>query len=264
MYLALVIALIALQLTRWITHVNHSPSPVIAILFDERPPVQFERVSLGAASLQQERDRFAEAALMSQAHVLFLITPTMRSIAVRGRDLGFVACGSLPSRRGELAAFLVDADKAAALTPVQIQSSRDEVFIPIPNPLRGALMRAPDSRAGIICKLERPLATAPTFTERAMTLRARTGSGGAVLLDVSALENVDDLRFSGGLQSPLGGSRMRILYAGDDTVSVEWVDVTAQEQRDIVLVLIGALSAIAAATLIEAVRPIVERHTTKG
>ncbi len=102
---------------------------------------------------------------------------------------------------------------------------------------------------------------APTFTERAITVRAQTGLGGAVFLDVSALEDVDDLRFSGGLQAPLGGDRTRILYAGDDIVSAEWVDVAAQEQRDIVLVIIGALSAIAAATVIEAVRPVVERRT---
>jgi hypothetical protein len=103
----------------------------------------------------------------------------------------------------------------------------------------------------------------PTFTERAVTVRANTGSGGAVVLDVSALQDVDDLRFSGGLQAPLGGDRTRLLYGGDDIVSAEWVDVAAQEQRDIILVIIGALSAIAAAMAIEAIRPAVERQAKR-
>jgi hypothetical protein len=259
--LALVVALIAWQLTRWITHVNHSPRPVISIRFDERPPVKIARLSLGVTGLQQERYRFAEAALTSQAHVLFLITPTTRSIALEGVDLREVSCSSLPDQRGESAEFLVDAERTAVLTPVPIQVSRDRVFIPVPKHMRDALARAPGRRGGIICKLAHPLATAPTFTERAVTVHARTGPGGVVVLDVSALEDVDDLRFSGGIQSLLGGDRTRILYAGDDMVSAEWVDVAAQEERDIVLVLIGALSAIAASTVIEAVRPIVERRT---
>jgi len=259
--LALAVALTAWQLTRWITHVDHRPRPVVTIAFDERPPFQYERLTLGLKALRTQRQRFAEVALTSQAHILFLITPTMRSIAVGGVDPGSVSCGSLPDERGASAAFLVGAEEAAALTPIPIQTSHDKVFIPIPNRIRAALARAPDGRVGIVCKLARPLAMAPTFTERAITIRAQTGAGGAVLVDVSALEDVDDLRFSGGLQAPLEGDRTRVLYSGDDIVSAEWVDVTAQEQRDIVLVLIGALSAIAAATAIEAIRPAVERRT---
>lgn len=261
MLLALVVAVIAWQLTRWITHVNHSQRPVVSIIFDERPSVEFERLPLDATGLQRERYRFAEAALTSQAHVLFLITPTTRSIALGGVDLRTISCSALPDQRGESAAFLVDAESTAVLAPVPIQISRDRVFIPVPNRMREDLAQAPGRRGGIICQLAHPLATAPTFTERAVTVRARTSAGGAVVLDVSALEDVDDLRFSGGIQSLLGGDRTRILYGGDDIVSAEWVDVTAQEQRDIVLVLIGALSAIAASTVIEAVRPFVERRT---
>jgi hypothetical protein len=259
--LALLVALIAWQLTRWITHVDHSPRPIVTIAFDERPPFQYERLAFGITALQHERHRFAEAALTTQAHILFFVTPTMRSITVGGVDPGSVSCGSLPNERGAPVAFLVGAEKAAALTPIPIQSRRDDVLIPIPDRIHAALVRAADRRAGIVCKLARPLAMAPTFTERAITVQAQTGPGGAVVLDVSALEDVDDLRFSGGLQAPLGGDRTRVLYAGDDIVSAEWVDVTAQEQRDIVLVIIGALSAIAAATAIEAIRPVVERRT---
>jgi hypothetical protein len=261
--LALVVALAAWQLTRWITHVDHSPRPVLSIVFDERPPFQFERLPLGVAAVQKKRYRFAEAALTSEAHMLFFVTPTMRSIAVEGVDPNSISCGSLPDESGGAAAFLVDPEKAVALSPIPIQNGRAEVVIPIPNRIRDALVRTPASRAGIVCEVAHPLAIAPTFTERAVTVRAKTGPGGAVILDVSALEDVDDLRFSGGLQTPLGGDRTRLLYSGDDTVSAEWVDVTAQEQRDIVLVIIGALSAIAAATVIEAVRPAVERRTKR-
>jgi hypothetical protein len=259
--LALLVALIAWQLTRWITHVNHAPRPVLTLIFDERPPFQYGRLALGIPALQHERHRFAEAALTSQAHILFLVTPTMRSIAVVGLDPGSVACGSLPDQAGAATAFLVGAENDAALAPIPIQNRSNGVFIPIPYRIHAALVRAPGHRAGIVCKLAHPLATAPTFTERAITVRAQTGPGGAVFLDVSALEDVDDLRFSGGLAPLLGGDRTRVLYSGDDIVSAEWVDVTAQEQRDIVLVLIGALSAIAAATAIEAIRPVVERRT---
>lgn len=262
--LALAVAVTAWQLTRWITHVDHGPSPVLTIDFDERPPFQFERLPHGVTALQRERHQFAEAAMTSQAHLLFLVTPTMRSITVGGVDPASVSCGSLPYEPGGAAAFLVDADRNAALTPIEVQSRHGNVFLPIPDRIHAALARTPDRRAGIVCKLAHPLATAPTFTERAITVRAKTGTGGAVLIDVSALEDVGDLRFSGGLQSPLGGDRTRLLYAGDDIVSAEWSDVTAQEQRDIVLVVIGALSAIAAALAIETLRPLVERHTKGG
>ena len=261
--LSLAVAATAWQLTRWITHVDHSPSPILTVVFDERPPFQIERLPRGLAALQQERYRFAEAALTSEAHLVFLVTPTMRSIALEGVDPGSISCGSLSAERGGVAAFLVDPDKTVALTPIPLRNSRAKIVIPIPDRLRGALVGMSASRPGIVCKVGRRLAMAPTFTERAVTVRAKTGLGGTVVLDVSALQDVDDLRFSGGLQAPLGGDRTRLLYAGDDIVSVEWVDVAAQEQRDIILVIIGALSAIAAAMAIEAIRPAVERRAKR-
>ena len=260
--LALAVAVTAWQLTRWITHVDHSPSPILTVVFDERPPFQIERLPRGLAALQQERYRFAEAALTSEAHLVFLVTPTLRSISIEGVDPGLISCGSLSAERGGVAAFLVDPEKTVALTPISLRNGRAKVVIPIPDRLRSAI-RMSASRPGIVCKVGRRLAMAPTFTERAVTVRAKTALGGAILLDVSALQDVDDLRFSGGLQAPLGGDRTRLLYDGDDIVSVEWVDVAAQEQRDIVLVIIGALSAIAAAMAIEAIRPAVERRAKR-
>jgi hypothetical protein len=259
--LALAVAIIAWQLTRWITHVNHNPRPIVTIVFDERPPFQFQQLPFSLTAMQRERHRFPEVALTGNAHVLFFVTPPMRSIAIHGVDANALQCTQVDATRGGAAALLVDDARVATLARVAIQTSPEGAIIVIPSSIRKALARARDGRAAIACTFEHPLATDPTFTERAITVRAVTAPGGAALLDVSALEDVDDLRFSGGLQAPLGGDRTRLVYSGDDVVSAEWVDVTAQERRDILLVLIGALSAIAAATAIEAIRPAVERRT---
>jgi hypothetical protein len=85
------------------------------------------------------------------------------------------------------------------------------------------------------------------------------GLTGLFLLDISALEDIDNLRFSGGIYFPLAGERTRLLESTDNVVSVEWVDVSASEKRDIVLVTVGALAAIGAAMAIEAIRPFIER-----
>ncbi len=259
--LALAVAIVAWQLTRWITHVNHTPRPVVTIVFDERPAFQFQRVPFSLTALQRERHQFPEIALTGSARVLFFVTPSMRSITIRGMDAREIACAALNEAPGATAAMPAGDANIANLAPISVQSSREGAVIGIPSAMNEALARTPDRRAGISCRFEHPLAMKPTFTERAITVRADTAPGGAVLLDVAALEDIDDLRFSGGLQAPLGGDRTRLVYSGDDVVSAEWVDVTAQEQRDIVLVLIGALSAIAAATAIEAIRPAVERRT---
>ncbi len=259
--LALAVAIVAWLLTRWITHVNHTPRPVVTIVFDERPAFQFQRVPFGLTALQRERRKFPEVALTGKAHVLFFVTPSLRSITIRGLDAREITCAQLNGAPGAIAALPADDENVARQTSIAIQSSSAGAVIAIPSAMHEALARTRDRRAGISCKFRHPLAMNPTFTERALTVRANTAPGGAVLLNVTALEDVDDLRFSGGLQAPLGGDRTRLVYSGDDVVSAEWVDVTAQEQRDIVLVLIGALSAIAAATAIEAIRPAVERRT---
>jgi hypothetical protein len=261
--LAALVAVIAWQLTRTITHVDRSRRSVVTIAFDERPPFQFERLPLNVPTFQEARHRFPELALTSEAHVLFLVTAATHSITIRGVKPSELACRSLDEEQGGPLEFLLNAEKDVMLAPIAIQTLRDDTFIPIPTRVRNALAHMPDRRAGIACTFLRPLATAPTFTERAATVRVDAGPGGAVLLDVSALEDVDNLRFSGGLQVPLGGDRTRLVYGRDDVVEAEWTDVTAQEQRDIVLVIIGALSAIAAALVIEAIRPTVENRTAR-
>ncbi len=261
--LGVAVGVVAWGLTVWITHVDHRPQPIITVTFDERPPFQFNRIPLGFASLERERHRFPEAALTGKARAIFFVTPATRSIAISGVKPSDISCGAFPESGEVDAALFVGGDRDAELTPIAGEASNGGILIPVPDPLRRALAARRDERGAISCTFLRPLADAPTFTERAMTIRAESGAGGGVLVDISALEDIDDLRFSGGLQAPLAGDRTRLLYGGNNVVSVEWVDGTAQERRDIVLVLIGALSAIAAATIIEGIRPAVERRSKR-
>jgi hypothetical protein len=145
--------------------------------------------------------------------------------------------------------------------PVAVERSTKGIVIPIPAAMRQTRTGIARARAAIACTFSRPQSTATTFTERSVTVQADTNPPGAVLLDISALESIDDLRFSGGAQVPFGGDRARLAYGDDNIVSAEWSDVLAQEQRDIVLVIVGALSAIAAAMVIEAIRPTIQSRS---
>jgi len=141
--------------------------------------------------------------------------------------------------------------------PVSALGSR--ALIVVPDELRHSLASLPDGRGLIRCKTSRTLAASPTFSERAMTVRASNGLLGSVILDISALEDITNLRFSGGVEVPFAGERTRLLTGDQNVVAVDWVDASAQEERDIILVIIGALAAIGAAMAIEAIRPFIER-----
>ncbi len=260
--LAAAIALVAWALTIRITHVDRAPQREIGIAIDERPAFQFERLPVSVSALQQARHRFPEVALTGREHLLLLATPGTRSLTISGIDPSGVTCGALERIQGDTAAIEAAGDERIALAPIDTRVSPGSIFIPISDAMR-ARAAATGRRTAILCRFAHAVATAPTFTERAVTMHVQTGTGGAVMLDVSALEDVDDLRFSGGIQVPLGGDRTRLTFRDDDVVSAEWVDVAASEQRDIVLVIIGALSAIAAAMAIEAIRPIVETQNEK-
>jgi hypothetical protein len=262
MLLGIFVALVALALTRWITHVDHAPKPFLSFVFDERPVFQFENVPFTFSAMQRVRNRLPEVALVGRSKVLFLATPATRSISMAGAGLAGASCNAISGENGATA-LLAGVETNAASVPITLQTTRDGVVIPIPDAMRRELARNPDGRGAIVCELGRQLAVSPTFTERAATVRASSGAGGAVMVDVSALEDVEEIRFSGGLQALLGGDRARLLEGGNDVVSAEWVDAMAQEQRDIVLVLIGALSAIAAAMIIEGIRPFVESRSKK-
>ena len=197
--------------------------------------------------------------IVAYDEALFLVTPATFSIRIDGVNPKGVSCGfSDRIVASASAAYLSEAIRQGPPKPIAIpQSSDSQTLIRVPSALHTAL--AHERGQGIIaCRVARPLPAAPTFTDRAMTVRALNGPTGAIFLDVSALEDIDNLRFSGGLQLPFAGERTRLLDSSDNVVSAEWANVTAQEQRDIVLVLVGALAAIAAAMAIEAIRPFVE------
>lgn len=254
--LAAIVALVAWQLTRWITHVDHTPVPVVTLTFNQQPAPRF-RAPLALLVMQRAHLGVPAAALTGPSIILLMPTPATRSIVVGGVASN-PSCSSVDVKNGGVTALLADAGKGDTLTPVAVERRHQDLLIPIPRRLSLDFERMPHQLGAIQCKFSRPQSATPTFTERAATVEADTRSAGAVLLDASALEDVDDLRFSGGLQVPFGGDRVRLLYGNNNVVSLEWTDVAAQERRDIVLVIVGALSAIAAAMMIEAIRPTVE------
>lgn len=257
------IALTAWQLTRTITHVDHGPRPVVTVAFDERPPQRFEGFGGSFVALQRERERFPVLALIGRAKVVFLVTPATRSIAIRGLNAGELAC-FLDESQSAPTALLLGAQSSDRLTPLAVATASGRAVVPVPERLRRALARSLDAKGAIVCSSRQPVSVAGTFTERSVTIRAEIAPGGAVLVDFSALEDIDDLRLSGGLQLPFGGERTRLLYGGNNIMAAEWADVSAQEQRDIILVIVGALSAIAAATIIEGIRPFIEGKSKRA
>lgn len=248
------------MLTRWITHVNHAAIPLVTLNFDQHPPSRLVRIP-SSPELDQSRIPYPGVSMISPSRVLLTVTPATRSIAAKGVAAANLSCRSVDVSQTGVTALLANEGIGGVSAPVAVERRGDDVFIPISPQLSRAVARTPSGIGAIVCQFSRPVSATPTFTERAITIKTNTRSAGAVLFDVSALEDVDDVRFSGGLQLPYGGDRVRILYGGNDVIAVEWADVGAQERRDIVLVIIGALSAIAAATVIEAIRPVVESRS---
>jgi hypothetical protein len=94
---------------------------------------------------------------------------------------------------------------------------------------------------------------------------------GAVLpwaLDVSEIEDADHFTMTGhSLQSrpteSLNSTAVRNVLPGT-AVTVRWETVHAESRRDGIFVIIGALVALGAAMLIEAVRPLIEELAGAG
>jgi hypothetical protein len=258
--LAAIVALIAWALTLWITHVDHTPGRVITITFNQQPPLRFERApgALLIMLLRPAHLPFPGVALTSPSSILFMPTPATQSIVVSGGRISDLSCSSVDVKNGGVTALLADSGKGDAITPIAVEQHNRDILVPIPLQLSRTFRQMPNGLGAIQCKFSRSQSANPTFTERAVTVQANTQTSGALLVDVSALEDIDDLRFSGGLEIPFGGERARLLYGNDNAVSLEWSDVNAQQKRDIVLVIVGALSAIAAAMVIEVLRPAVE------
>jgi hypothetical protein len=257
--LALLTAVVAWRLTHIITHVDPSAMSTVTLSVDEQPPLSLTTRS-SLATLQQARFQIPALVITGYKEALLVVTAPMRSLAVDKRNVANVSCGVSDHvfERASLT-FLADAAKEESFKPLPV--SPDAVHgtsVPVPSSLRAALAKVPKAQGVIRCVFSAPLAAAPTYTDRSLTLRLRN-TAGAVILDVSGLEDIDDARFSGGVTVPFAGDRVRLLDGSENIVSVDWVDVAASERRDIVLVLIGALAAIGAAMAIEAIRPLIER-----
>jgi hypothetical protein len=257
--LAAIVIIVAWQLTRLITHVDRTPRAPLTLTIDQGPIARQVQLPLSVEALQTSLHRLAGAAMVNPARILLIITPTTRSVAVSGIGSAVASCAFVAARGG-VTALLVGAEPSASRVPIDVAQGNGDLHVPISTSIDRLVASTVHAQGGVECTLSHPLSTAPTFTERSVTVRSGTPAT-PILIDVSALDDIDDLRFSGGVQLPFGGERVRLLYGGNDTLSAEWSDVNAQEKRDIVLVLIGALSAIAAATIIEAIRPSIESRS---
>lgn len=260
--LAALVAIIAALLTGWITHVNKAEGPQLVLTFDESHTFPLERTALSLEALEEARFHIPRVIMATEGSVVFVVTPQTRSISLAGPKPRELSCGFLDSAQpGASAPYWVALTDAGPLRPIAVvPKGPGQIAIDVPEALRRSLAGLPTGQGAIKCKVRRVLASHPTFTERAMTVRGQNGPDGALLVDVSALEDVDNLRFSGGIAVPIAGERTRLLDRHDTIVSAEWSSVVAQERRDILLVIIGALAAIAAAMAIEAIRPFVEQN----
>ena len=259
--LAILTACVAWLLTRTVTRVHYGATAHLSVAFDERPPVAIAVSHLDLPFLKSSRYRIPAIVLLGRGAVLFLVGPTTRAILITTPDDGSIACAMVRGTFDSAAplAIVQRVTAGASLEPLAptLVTGRT-VRLSIPPRLHDELRRAANSQGAIQCSVQSELATPLTFTERALTLTGNNG-GGALLVDAESLEDVDNVRFSGGIAVPLAGERVRLLTAADHTLSMEWIDVAAQEQHDIVLVFVGGLAAIAAAMAIEAVRPFIER-----
>lgn len=84
-----------------------------------------------------------------------------------------------------------------------------------------------------------------------------------VVLDLSAISNAENMRFVGG-KPGLRWETDRILDADERYIQSYWASKTQTSTRDVLLVVIGSLIALGAATLLEALRPYVDRMVAKS
>ena len=248
----------ACWLTVMITRVNYGARAGLNVDFQETRPAPFDPHT-GVETFAEEEFRIPRI-IMGENHTAILIfnadtqrivLSADRSIAITCRLVDAVALHAPVGTVGEL-------EEKAPSEPIAVDGEgSSRLTITIPRSAIGRL-KTPDSQGIISCRPHWPIVAAPTFTDRALAVHGINKPNGMVFVDVSALDDVDDLRFSGGVEDPLAGERTRLLVPVNDSVSAAWSDVVAEERRDIVLVVVGALFAIAAALAIETIRPFVE------
>jgi hypothetical protein len=259
--LAAVTALVGWRLTLLITHVDRGVHSTLTVVYEERPVRHLTLTGITLSDLERERFRVPGIVIDGPSNALLIVTPESRSFTVTNLSPKEFSCGSSNRvYKGASPAFLVEAIRHESVKPDLVASAANGgSVIVVPSALHAALSHVEGGEGLISCAATRQLAAEPTFTDRELTVQAQ-GLSGLFMLDVSALEDINNLRFSGGVAFPFAGERTRFLDRVDNIVSIEWDEVLAEERRDIILVVVGALAAIAAAMAIEAIRPFVERE----
>jgi hypothetical protein len=260
--LAFLLTLVTWRLTHLITHVDHEARASFAVAIDEQPPyaIDLSRVNLQLA--RQNRFRLPAIVFVGPRNVLFITTPATRAVTIASLKPNQLSCGFLDGvLHGAALTDVAEAAGRATFKPLPLEpAGSDGTLIRAPDAMRAALAGAPGTQGEIRCMFLQPLAARPTYTDRSITVQVRNGKSGYAMLDISALDDIDNVRVTGGLTIPFSSGRTQLLTPTDDVVAIEWNDVSAQERRDIILVIIGALSAITAAVAIEAIRPFIERE----
>ena len=259
---ALLTAMTGWWLTGIITHVDPNAKSTLTVVYDGSPARQNTLTGVSLSRLQRERYDIPGVIVSSMQHALLVVTPETRSFEIKDLIARGLSCNfSFRVYKNASPAFFLEAARRDSLAPAPIKSTADGgTLIVIPPALHEALARARNGQGLITCDSSRQIAGSPTFTERSLGLHVE-GLTGLFMFDVSGLEDIDNVRFTGGVAFPLAGDRTRFLDSSDNIVSTEWVDVSAEQLRDIVLIIIGALAAISAALWIETIRPFIERRS---
>jgi hypothetical protein len=278
---ALVVFLFSAILTRVITKVDDGATRQIGVLVLSTKPLDINRLLVSPAEVENERFRVPHIAVIGYHAMLFVVPRDTTSIAVYENAPFAMSCNLAPAveagtsvplfaalvRTTKLAPLPVHADTSASVVEIERQALpgmqaltrrlwRDSLAVP--DSIRAELRRVPDGEVAIRCDFPEPLSASPTFSSRTLTIGAPVFMRGSAAVDFSAFDGIDDVRFSGGIQVPAAGDRVRVVDPNDRFISATWSDEAALEQRDVVLVLVGGLAAIGAAMAIEAIRPFVE------
>jgi hypothetical protein len=283
--LGIFVAVVCVVLTHLVTHIDRGAVYQVGVAFNARNPTGAVAVSI--PNLELHRFEIPILAPTNYDELLFIVTPATTSVTVYDSDPFEMSCAysgdvqaaaALPTFVGlvrkEPLTLLGDhiTGVPAKLTLVAGSNSVTRLAtrsvwsaeLLLPPGLRANLQRTELARAVIRCSFAKPIVAAPTFSDRSIVVALPDSNTGTVALDMSAFDGVENVRFAGGVSNPNGGDEVRILDAKDRLVRIEWADQAALEQRDIVLVLIGGLAAIAAAAFIESMRPAVKKRSVPG
>ena len=282
--LAVLVGIVAIVLTHWISVVNLNSDRPLGFIFSGPQleiPAPEKLFALRGTPLRRKLPRI----VINGYNELVLVVPgTIRGVHILGYTPAQFSCVAItqPATGQASVAAIIQALRHFPLTPVSVTPGTDIALkgeakqiattnglaqdlavtdVGLPLSVSKAIRGNADRSAVIRCDFKEPLAASPTFTDRSITLVTSGKGTSAALLDISALSDIQDLRFFGGNVLPWEGNRTRLFDHNDQVVSAEWSDVAAQARRDMLLVVIGALAAIAASTGLEAVRPIVEHLT---